>query len=575
MRVRERVALIPRNNWDYGMEALGCAARGIYRHTSGAPNVANLYGQDPIWTNAGRTSLYAILGAFELPAGAEVGVPLFCCSVVFDAICQAGLTPRFIDSGVDDCNLSTEDLRKKRSGLAAVVAVHMFGTPADMDAVNSVAGGIPVIEDCAQSLFSTYKGRLTGLLSTVAFFSFRCGKYISAGEGSAIICRDQELHERIERLVSSFPPMSTPGMVTDAITTFAKATMYNRPWYGLAGYPIGMRLDRRLNLTDKDGFETGRAAATQLALIDERIRDFREKVDRQREHAHLLLDTLTTDGVELPAESPDGIRNWFQFPLRFADTEQRDRMSAHLLARGIDTSKYLDDIADVAREQYGYAGDCPNAERLSRTTLLVPIHYTLHRRDVEHIAASIDEGSRIVQRPAESATGERQAMRSRPTSTRLKRKLLKLTAKQLPGAEMRVGLLRRCGYVIGEQVYVGEDVIIIDDLGETRYNLRIGDRASISPRVTFVLHTQPNASRIAPYVNSHKGDITVEADAWIGTGSVILPHVTIGEGAVVGANSVVTRSVPPYTVVGGVPAEKIKDVVVPWRQPGEQIGVQP
>ena len=156
---------------------------------------------------------------------------------------------------------------------------------------------------------------------------------------------------------------------------------------------------------------------------------------------------------------------------------------------------------------------------------------------------------------------------SSPGSTRVKRKLLKLTAKQLPGAGMRIKLLRMCGYVIGEQVYIGEDVIIIDDLGESQFNLRIGDRASISPRVTFVLHTQPNESRIAPYVNSHKGDITLEPDVWIGTGSVILPNVTIGEGAVVGANSVVTRSVPPYTVVGGVPAKKIKDVVVPWNQP--------
>jgi len=69
-------------------------------------------------------------------------------------------------------------------------------------------------------------------------------------------------------------------------------------------------------------------------------------------------------------------------------------------------------------------------------------------------------------------------------------------------------------------------------------------------------------------VDSHKGDIVLESDVWIGTGSVILPNVTIGEGAVVGANSVVTRSVPPYTVVGGLPAKKIKDVVVPWNQPG-------
>ena len=124
------------------------------------------------------------------PPAPQVGVPLFCCSVVFDAICQAGLTPRFIDSSVDDYNLSIEDLQKKRSGLAAVVPVHMFGKPADMDAIDAAAEGIPVIEDCAQSLLSTYKGRLTGLLSTVSFFSFRCGKYISAGEGSAIICRD-------------------------------------------------------------------------------------------------------------------------------------------------------------------------------------------------------------------------------------------------------------------------------------------------------------------------------------------------------------------------------------------------
>jgi acetyltransferase-like isoleucine patch superfamily enzyme len=151
---------------------------------------------------------------------------------------------------------------------------------------------------------------------------------------------------------------------------------------------------------------------------------------------------------------------------------------------------------------------------------------------------------------------------------KITRKLSKLIAKQIPGAGLRIRLLRMCGYVIGSQVYIGEDIIIIDDLGDTQmqFNLIIGDRASISPRVTFVMHTQPNDSRIVPYVNSRKGGITVEQDAWIGTGAVILPGVTIGEGAVVGANSVVTKNVPCYTVVGGVPAHHIKDVVVPWKK---------
>ena len=149
---------------------------------------------------------------------------------------------------------------------------------------------------------------------------------------------------------------------------------------------------------------------------------------------------------------------------------------------------------------------------------------------------------------------------------KIKKKLLKLIARNLPGCGLRIRLLRMCGYIIGNQVYIGEDFIIIDDLGETdtQNTLSIGDRAAISPRVTFVMHTQPNDSRIVSYVNSHKGSITIEADAWIGTGAVILPNVTIGEGAVVGANSVVTKSVEPYTVVGGVPAHFIKDVNVPW-----------
>ncbi len=155
----------------------------------------------------------------------------------------------------------------------------------------------------------------------------------------------------------------------------------------------------------------------------------------------------------------------------------------------------------------------------------------------------------------------------------VQKKLLKLFAKQMPGCGVRVRMLRMCGYIIGESVYIGEDFIFIDDLGDTKskLNLTIGDRVAVSPRVTFVLHTQPNESRIVPYVNSHKGSITVCADAWIGTGAVILPDVTIGEGAVVGANSVVTKDVPPYTVVGGIPAHHIKDVIVPWNHPDMQI----
>jgi maltose O-acetyltransferase len=126
--------------------------------------------------------------------------------------------------------------------------------------------------------------------------------------------------------------------------------------------------------------------------------------------------------------------------------------------------------------------------------------------------------------------------------------------------------LRKCNYQVGEKVYFGEGIIIIDDLKDKSTNLFIQDRVAISPRVTLVLYSNPNWSRIGNYVTTKKGKIKIEKDAWIGTGAVILPDITIGEGAVVGANSVVIKDIPPYTIVAGVPAKKIKVIEVPWHK---------
>lgn len=396
MNLRNRINLIPRNNWDYGIKALLFALAAVRNNATQSLNIENIFQQNPILTNSGRTSLFAILKSLELPAGSKVGVPLFCCSVVFNAIYQAGLSPCFLDSNINDFNLSIENLRIKRKDLAAVVAVHMFGNPCDMDSIIAVADTIPVIEDCAQSIFSTYKGKQTGLLSTASFFSFRCGKYISAGEGSAIFCRELELKNKIERIVNSFKSKSKLEMFLNSVLTFVEATMYNRPLYGPFGYPIGMRLDKKLNLTAKDGFETGNISATHLALIDARIARFQEKINIQKEHAQTLLNTVVPGSFSLPSEGKGSSSNWFQFALRFQNKLQRDVMADYLFKHGIDTSKYLDDIAEEAQSNYGYNGDCPNAELLSKTVLLVPIHYNLLKSDIEHIAHSINEGSLIL-----------------------------------------------------------------------------------------------------------------------------------------------------------------------------------
>jgi len=139
------------------------------------------------------------------------------------------------------------------------------------------------------------------------------------------------------------------------------------------------------------------------------------------------------------------------------------------------------------------------------------------------------------------------------------KRLFKTLAKHAPGNSLRVGLFRACGFRIGNGVYVGEDMIVAEILEDNAEKLVLGDRVAVAPRVTFVTSSDPNHSRIAPeFIKPVRGKIVVESDAWIGVGAIIMPNVTIGEGAVVGAGAVVTKDVPPRAVVAGVPARILR-----------------
>ena len=136
------------------------------------------------------------------------------------------------------------------------------------------------------------------------------------------------------------------------------------------------------------------------------------------------------------------------------------------------------------------------------------------------------------------------------------KKIFKPLARLMPLSKLRIMLFKLCGYSIGKDTFLGEDLIITDNLHDK--NVFIGDRVSIGPRVTLVTSSSPNLSRIRPYVKVVDGKIRIENDAWIGAGVIILPNVNIGEFSVIGAGAVVTKDVPPYTVVAGVPAKIIK-----------------
>jgi maltose O-acetyltransferase len=140
---------------------------------------------------------------------------------------------------------------------------------------------------------------------------------------------------------------------------------------------------------------------------------------------------------------------------------------------------------------------------------------------------------------------------------RLRKKVFKRWARNAFFPAWRIRLLRWCGFSIGRDVYIADELIIAEDLRD-RGLISIGDRVSMAPRVTLVTSSHPNDSRIRAFAPVRKAAIVIEADAWLGAGVVVLPGVTIGRGAVIGANSVVTRDVPPLHVVAGQPARTIR-----------------
>ena len=141
-------------------------------------------------------------------------------------------------------------------------------------------------------------------------------------------------------------------------------------------------------------------------------------------------------------------------------------------------------------------------------------------------------------------------------ATLIEKRIYKLMARNFPHHAMRVKLLRSAGYTLGNDVFIGEEILIIDELSD-RGMLMIGDRAAVSSRTTFVTVSYPNEAQICTQLPETRGPIVIGADAWLGAGCIILPAIQIGRGAVVGAGAVVTADVPDFTIVGGVPARFI------------------
>lgn len=310
--------------------------------------------------SSGTTALQLAVRAVGIGPGDEVLVSASTNIATALAVVHNGAVPVPVDSEPITWNLDLdliESLITPRT--KAIIPVHLYGHPVDMDALGDIAErhDLIVIEDCAESHGATCRGRMTGSFGAMACFSFYANKVITTGEGGMVTTNDDRLAERLRRLRNL--AFVEPRFRHDEAG-------YN---FRMTGYQAAMGL-------------------SQLRRIDEVIDAKRRLAARYNE----VLSDVT--GLQLPTEQPWARNVYWMYAVvvqpEFGRT--RDELGSDLRSRGIDTRTFFCpmDLQPCLRDIAGFRPEpCPVADRLWETGLYLPSSTALTDRELDYIGNSV------------------------------------------------------------------------------------------------------------------------------------------------------------------------------------------
>ena len=171
--------------------------------------------------NSGTSALHLILMAHGIGAGDEGIIPSLTFAATANAVTYTGAKPIFVDSDIETWNIDVSKIEIAiTKNTKAIIPVHLYGHPADMDPINKIAKefDLIVIEDAAEAQGASYKNRMVGSLSDAATFSFFGNKIITTGEGGMVVTNNLEIAEKCRLLRNH-------GMTKD-----------KRYWHEVVGY---------------------------------------------------------------------------------------------------------------------------------------------------------------------------------------------------------------------------------------------------------------------------------------------------------------------------------------------------
>ena len=316
-------------------------------------------------TSSGTTAIHAALIALDLGPGDEVIVPAHTFIASATPVLHQGASPVFADIDERTYCISPDSVAERITDRTkAIIAVHLNGHPADMDALLALAEprGIAVIEDAAQAHGAQYKGRTVGTIGRVGCFSFWEDKIITTGgEGGCVITGDDSIAERLRQIRHHGEGPMGEGE--------------ERAYFHLdLGYNYRM---------------TSMQAATGLVQLG-RLDEYLEA--RRRNAAYLSERLGEIDRIEPPFVAEGAVHSYYKYicRLRPETAVPITEFVRAIAAEGIPISRrYPTPLPRQPVFQSLSATDCPNAERLAEELFTLLVHPTVETSDLDDVVNAV------------------------------------------------------------------------------------------------------------------------------------------------------------------------------------------
>jgi len=296
---------------------------------------------------SGLDALVLALKYYEFPEGSEVIVPSNTYIATILAIYNNRLVPVLVEPDINTYNIDSSKIEEKiNSKTCAILVVHLYGKPCEMDPVMDIArrNGLKVIEDCAQSHGARYKGKMAGTFGDFGAFSFYPTKNLGAlGDGGALLAADSQMIEKIK-----------------ALRNYGCHEKYYNNYVG-----INSRLDE-----------------IQAGFLSIKLKTLDNINNHKRKLAGMYQDRLKSDFI-LPVVHEDFDDVFHIYAIRH---EQRDQLKRHLLKNNIKTEiHYPVPPHHQNALKTRLKGAFPISEHIHQTILSLPVSYCHTTQEIERV----------------------------------------------------------------------------------------------------------------------------------------------------------------------------------------------